>query len=161
MNNAIVVTYEGVTPSEVFIQSLGASISEAFAFGGGEVTVTVLDKDSIAKAILKRAVDSANLAIKEIKTPAINAIDQAAIFFREKFADEIATHNSVSFALHFSTMLSDAKARKAFNPDCVSEEDEALINATEIICKNAKDVAAKRKLPNGIVGAINLVASKL
>ena len=119
MNNAIVVTYEGVAPSTAFIQNLGNTVSETFAFGGGNVSVIILDKESIAKAILKRAADSAHIAVEEIGDKVVDtvtAIENAVTFFREKFAEEISTQNGIAFTLCFSSMLSDAKARKAFNP---------------------------------------------
>ena len=164
MNNAIVVVYEGVTPSTEFIQRLGSTVSETFAFGGGDVSVIVLDKESIAKAVLKRAVDSAHIAVEEIGervVDTVTAIENAVTFFREKFAEEISTQNGIAFTLCFSSMLSDAKARKAFNPGNVSNEDEAVINATEIVCKYANEIVSKRKLPKGIVNAIVFIASKV
>lgn len=163
MNNAIVVTYEGVAPSTAFIQNLGNTISETFAFGGGNVSVIILDKESIAKAILKRAADSAHIAVEEIGehvVDTVTAIENAVTFFRDKFAEEII-ESDVAFTLCFSSMLSDAKARKAFNPGNVSNEDEAIINATEIVCKYANEIISKRKLPKGIVKAIVFIANKV
>ena len=168
MNNAIVVTYEGVAPSTAFIQNLGNTISETFAFGGGNVSVIILDKESIAKAILKRAADSAHIAVEEIGERIVDkvldtakAIEKAVTFFREKFTEEITAQNGIAFTLCFSSMLSDAKARKAFNPGNVKDEDEAVINATEIVCKNANEIISKRKLPKGIVNAIVFIANNV
>ena len=168
MNNAIVILYEGVTPSEDFIKEVGISISNSFAFGAGDVKVMHFDQSAIAKAIVRRGVDEVILpaditVFPENQDTTAKAIDSAVTFVREKFKGVISTSDYTRFVLSFQKALSEAKARKALNPGVTgsNDEDAAIIGAVAIIRKNADYIIAKRKLSKGLVNSILTIADNL
>jgi len=163
MNNALVILYEGQTPNTGFIERLGIEISNTFAFGGGDVKVMHFDQTSIAKSLVGKSADvvlSSTIEGAAAKT-ADEAILNAVTYIREKFKDELSTGNNILFIMRFQEVLSQAKARKAFNPGIVSNEDEAIINATELIRENAQTIVLKHKLSKSIVNAIVTIAEHL
>lgn len=164
MNNALVILYEGQAPSTGFIERLGTEISNTFAFGGGDVKIIHFDQTSIAKSIMGRATDAIlSTAIEpQVKiTSKEDVIKHAVTFIREAFKNEIETGNNILFIMSFKEALENAKARKALNPSCISDEDEALIEATDAICEYATEIVAKRKLSKNIVTAIMTIAEHL
>lgn len=167
MNNAIVILYEGVTPSEDFIKEVGIAISNSFAFGAGDVKVMHFDQNAIAKAIVRRGVDEvilpANVITLNDQDATAIAIDNAVAFIREKFKDVISTGDHIRFVLSFQKALSEAKARKALNPGVTGDNDEdaAIISAVGIIRKHADYIITKRKLSKGLVNSILTVADNL
>lgn len=163
MNNALVILYEGQAPNTGFIERLGTEISNTFAFGGGDVKIMHFDQNSIAKSLVGKSADivlSSTIEGPAAKT-ADEAISHAITYIREKFKDELAIGSDILFVIRFKEALSQAKARKALNPGIVNEEDEAIVNATNLICENAKTIVAKHKLSKSVVNAIVTVAEYL
>lgn len=156
MNNAIVILYEGQAPAENFIKEVGIAVSNTFAFGAGDVKVIHLDQNSIAKALVGKSADviiSSEIETKK-ETTVEEQIEHATTFIRETFNAELSRANNIAFILKFQQKLSLAKAREAMNPNTLSDEDAAIINATDIICQHRDIVVAKRKLTKHIVNTI-------
>lgn len=156
MNNAIIILYEGQAPAESFIKEVGTAVSNTFAFGAGDVKVIHLDQNSIAKALVGKSADviiSSEIETEK-KTTIEEQIEHATTFIREAFSAELSRANNIAFILKFQQKLSLAKAREAMNPNTLSDEDAAIINATDIICQHRDIVVAKRKLTKHIVNTI-------
>lgn len=157
MNNAIVILYEGQAPSESFIKEVGTAVSNTFAFGAGDVKVIHLDQNSIAKALVGKSADviiSSEIEKTKKETTVEEQIEHATTSIRETFSAELSRANNIAFILKFQQKLSLAKAREAMNPNTLSDEDAAIINATDIICQHRDIVVAKRKLTKHVVNTI-------
>lgn len=156
MNNAIVILYEGIAPSEGFVKELYTGVANALAFGAGDVKIIHLDSDSIAKAIINRVAVPTVPTIKiekETKDPK-DGIMSAVTFIKETFKDELSVGNGPAFIFRYGQRLAEAKAKCAFHTGYEDEEDLAMINATTIVCENAKYIVNKRLLSKGVVDAI-------
>ena len=154
---AIVILLSEALPEEVIIQ-LGTSLQEIVE----NVVIKEFDENSIAKALLDRAVlkDTNVIVTEHTQDEGKTSLEQAVIYIYGRYRDDLINQNVLGFSFSLKKDYSDAKGREAFNPSYVTTEDTALINAVNIIADASTipgAITTKYKITKSIRNAIHYI----
>ena len=100
-----------------------------------EKIATIFTANGIANQENISIVYDTNVSIKEISGKSLDmdeCIKNAIIYIGERFKDTLA-NNKLLFAIELSSAVNNANAKMNFNAVSFNEEDEALLNAIQIL----------------------------
>jgi hypothetical protein len=142
-NNAIVITYIGVFPSDNIIKSLAEVLVQSGVTIPEMINITTKDESAIANALL-RDVEVMDTNSNDAKTSAI-------VYIGKRFDDTLAGSNGnhIPFAMALLHGIAEAKRNH-------TEEGVSLINAVEIIAKMDKvpKIARMYHITNDVIKVI-------
>lgn len=129
--NCIIILYEGLTPSEYVINEIATALDDN-CVTVGDITVSHLDETSIVQAIASKVI---NLPVEkqEKANQEMDPVKAAAILLNEKYGELMAQPMLYPFVGVLAKDLREAKAKAAFNPAHISDDDKALIEAVDIV----------------------------
>lgn len=128
--NAVVILWQGAALPDYLTQKIGEIFIANGISSTGDLTIKVMDEDSVAKAILRDAKPKINFEANANNE--VEAIKNAVIFIGTKFEESLAKfkYNSLPFTTQLVDAVRDAKRNNSFVG--VGFEN-VLLNAVSII----------------------------